>query len=454
MNTVLTSVAAFVVTLGILITIHEFGHYWIARRLGVKVLRFSIGFGRPLWRRLAGPDQTEYVVAALPLGGYVKMLDEREGEVKPEELSRAFNRTSVGRRAAIVAAGPVFNFLFAILAYWIMFVIGVEGVKPVVGEIQPASIAAQAGLKSNDEIVTVAGKATPTWEAVLFILLDKVYDKGEIELEVRDQDSRRRLHTLDLSGAPKGLDRGDLLENLGIRPVRPVLPAVIGEVEKGSAAEAAGLAKGDKILTADGAAIRVWDDWVNVVRKRPNQIIKMQIERAGAPLALEVKPAAVKAQTGIIGRIGAAPEPPTEIPAALRAVVRYNPAEALLQAGAKTWEMSALTLRVLGKMVVGQASLENLSGPISIAQYAGYSAQDGLASFLRFLAIISVSLGVLNLLPVPVLDGGHLMYYLIEAVTRRSIPARIEQLGQRIGVALLLGLTVLAFYNDLTRLFG
>ncbi|MEO6696515.1 MAG: RIP metalloprotease RseP, partial [Gammaproteobacteria bacterium] len=422
MNTILISVAAFVVTLGILITIHEFGHYWFARRLGVKVLRFSVGFGRPLWRRLAGPDQTEYVVAALPLGGYVKMLDEREGEVPPEQLHRAFNRKSVGRRAAIVFAGPLFNFLFAILAYWIMFVIGVDGVKPVVGEIQPASFAAQAGLKNGDEIVTVGGKPTPTWEAVLFILLDKVYDKGEIVLEVRDQDAQRRQHTLDLRGAPKGLDRGDLLENLGIRPVRPVLPPVIGEVEKGGAAEVAGLAKGDKILNADGAAIRNWDDWVNSVRSRPNQVIKVQIERAGALLTLEVKPAAIKAQTGTIGRIGAAPEPPTEIPTALRAVTRYNPAEALLRAGAKTWEMSALTLLVLGKMVTGQAALENLSGPLSIAQYAGYSAQDGLASFLRFLAIVSVSLGVLNLLPIPVLDGGHLLYYLVEAVSGRPIP--------------------------------
>lgn len=454
MSTILVSVAAFLVTLGILITIHEFGHYWVARRMGVKVLRFSIGFGRPLWRRVAGPDQTEYVIAALPLGGYVKMLDEREGEVKPEELARAFNRKSLGRRAAIVAAGPVFNFLFAIFAYWIMFVAGIEGVRPVVGEIQPASIAARAGLQSNDEIVTVSGKATPTWEAVVFILLDKVYDRGEIVIEVRDQDSRRRLHTLDLRGTSKELDRGNLLENLGIRPVRPVLPAVIGEVEKGGAAAAAGLAQGDKILTADGAAIRVWDDWVDVVRKRPNQIIKMQIERAGAPLTIEIKPVAVQIQTGTIGRVGAAPVPPAETPAALRAVVRYNPAEALLQAGAKTWEMSALTLRVLGKMVVGQASLENLSGPLSIAQYAGYSAQDGLTSFLRFLAIISISLGVLNLLPVPVLDGGHLMYYLMEAVTGRPVPAMVEQLGQRIGIALLLGLTALAFYNDLTRLFG
>ena len=454
MNTVLVSVAAFVVTLGILITIHEFGHYWVARRMGVKVLRFSVGFGRPLWRRVAGPDQTEYVIAAVPLGGYVKMLDEREGEVKPEELSRAFNRKSLGRRAAIVAAGPLFNFLFAILAYWIMFVVGVEGVKPVIGEVQPASIAARAGLHSNDEIVTVGGKATPTWEAVVFILLDKVYDRGEIVIEVHDQDARRRLHSLDLRGTTKQLDRGNLLENLGIRPVRPVLPAVLGEVERGGAAAAAGLAQGDKILTADGVAIRVWDDWVDVVRKRPNQIIKMQIERAGVPLVLEVTPVAVQTQTGTIGRVGAAPEPPTEIPAALRAEVRYNPAEALLQAGAKTWEMSALTLRVLGKMLVGQAALENLSGPLSIAQYAGYSAQDGLASFLRFLAIVSVSLGVLNLLPVPVLDGGHLMYYLIEAVTGRPVPAMMEQLGQRIGIALLLALTVLAFYNDLTRLFG
>ena len=229
---------------------------------------------------------------------------------------------------------------------------------------------------------------------------------------------------------------------------------MIGEVEKGGAAAVAGLAKGDKILNADGAAIGNWDDWVAIVRSRPHQVIKVQIERAGALLALEVKPAAVEAQTGTIGRIGAAPEPPAEIPAALRAVTRYNPAEALLQAGAKTWEMSALTLRVLGKMVTGQAALENLSGPLSIAQYAGYSAQDGLTSFLRFLAIVSISLGVLNLLPLPVLDGGHLLYYLVEAVSGRPIPVWIEQLGQRIGIALLLGLTVLAFYNDLTRLFG
>lgn len=454
MSALLISVAAFVAALGILITIHEFGHFWVARRLGVKVLRFSIGFGKALWSRRAGPDQTEYVIAALPLGGYVKMLDEQEGAVAEHELPRAFNRQSLPTRFAIVFAGPLFNFLFAIFAYWLIFVIGVEGLKPLVGEVVSGSIAHQAGLKSGDEIVNVAGQPTQTWEVAVFSMIGKMLDQEPVELTVRDQDSG--LHHLTFANKIPldSLDDGNLLENLGIRPARPPLPAVIGQLEPGSAAVQAGLAVGDKILSTDGQAIKDWSDWVKYVQARPGQSIRLEVEREGRVQQLTVRPASVKEQGRVIGRIGAGVELPKVLPDSLRGVVHYSPAAALGQAFAKCWEISSLTLRMLGKMIIGKASLDNISGPISIAQFAGYSATDGLVSFLKFLAIISISLAVLNLLPIPLLDGGHLMYYLIEAVKGSPVSQKIQIVGQQLGIALLLGLTVLAVYNDLTRLFG
>jgi regulator of sigma E protease len=454
MSGFLFSAASFVLALGVLITVHEFGHYWVARRVGVKVLRFSIGFGKPLWSRRYGPDQTEFVLAAIPLGGYVKMLDEREGEVRPEERARAFNRRPVGQRMAVVVAGPAFNFVFAVLAYWALFVHGVPGVKPVLDAPAPDSPAAVAGLQARDLLRSVDGEPTPTWERALLTLLDGALDRRSLSLEVESEDGRLRQVTLDLGAVQGLLDRGDLLERLGMLPWRPPLPAVIERVVDGGAAARAGLRAGDRILSADDRPLADWDAWVEYVQQRPEQPIRARIERDGAQLEVNVRPERANVDDAVIGRIGAYVRVPPELGAELRAETRYGPLAAVGQSLIKTWDMSALTLRTLWKMLVGQASLDNISGPLSIAQYAGHSASIGLGTFLSFLAIVSISLGVLNLLPVPVLDGGHLMYYLIELLKGSPVSERTELLGQRVGIALLLALMSLALYNDFARLLG
>ena len=458
MSGMLFSIAAFVLALGVLITVHEFGHYWVARRVGVRVLRFSIGFGRPLWSRRFGPDQTEFVVAAVPLGGYVKMLDEREGPVPSAELSRAFNRKPVGQRMAVVLAGPAFNFLFAILAYWALFVYGVPGVKPVLDVPHATSLAAQSGIRSGDLLLSVDGKPTPTWDNAILVLLDGALDRKRMVLEVEGADGEQRRVYLDLTEAEGLLERGDLLAGLGLRPWRPPLPPVIEDVIDDGAAARAGMQSGDRILRADGQSMSDWDAWVSYVQQRPDQVIRVEIERDGAILELSVRPdraeAADAGGTDEVGRIGAYVRVPPELGAELRTETRYGPLAALQHSGIKTWEMSALTLRTLWKMLIGQASLDNISGPISIAQYAGQTASIGLSTFLNFLAIVSISLGVLNLLPVPILDGGHLMYYLIEFLKGSPVSERTEMLGQRIGIALLFALMSLALFNDFTRLLG
>lgn len=452
MTTVLWSTLAFLVTLGILITVHEFGHFWVARRLGVKVLRFSIGFGKALWTR-RGKDGTEYAVAILPLGGYVRMLDEREAEVPSAELPQAFNRQPLAARSAIILAGPLFNFAFAILAYWLMFVMGVSGVRPIIGEVIEPSVAQQTGLQAGDEVLEVAGDLTPTWSTVQLAMLDKALGREQIVLTVQGQDGQRRIHALDVSAVSEP-DRGDLLEQLGVRPLRPSVPAVLGRVLPEGAAARAGLQAGDRLLSADDQPLADWDAWAGYVRSHANIPIRLAIERGGVGLQMEITPEAKPSPDGVIGRIEAGPEPLQSLPPELRAEQRYGVLSGLVKAVQHTGEMSLLTLRLLGKMVVGQASLENISGPIGIAQYAGYSASDGFAPFLRFLALVSVSLGVLNLLPVPILDGGHLMYHLAEAVKGSPVSPKAQYIGQQLGIALLLGLTVLAFYNDLARLFG
>ncbi len=451
MTGLFSSLLYFLITLGVLITIHEFGHFWVARRLGVKVLRFSIGFGPPLVRWQG--KGTEYVIAALPLGGYVKMLDETEGEVPPQEVHLAFNRQPVYKRIAIVLAGPLFNFLLAIVAYWAMFMVGVAGVKPIIGGIEPGSPAELAGLRPKEEIVAVEGERTPTWESAIFALLPKLLDRAPVTLEVRDPEGGVRKVTVDFAKAPR-VDEKDPLKTLGIRPFRPNIPPVIGKLVPGGAAERAGLKPGDRILSADGHPMEDWEAWVHYVRAHPGQAMRVEVERGGQVITLTLRPEPVKDEAGrTIGRIGAYVKMDARASVPI-GVLRYPPVKALGAALEKTWDMTALTLKVLAKMVTGQASLENISGPLSIAQFAGEAGSLGLAPFLAFLGIVSISLGVLNLLPIPVLDGGHILYYLIEIAKGSPVSEQVQAIGQRIGIALLIALMGLAFYNDLARLLG
>ncbi|CAL1239490.1 RIP metalloprotease RseP [Candidatus Methylocalor cossyra] len=439
----------FIVALAILIVFHEFGHFWAARRLGVKVLRFSLGFGKTLWRYQKTPHDTEFAVCALPLGGYVKMVDEREGQVAAADLPYAFNRQPVLRRTAIVAAGPVFNFILAVLIYWLVFMVGEIGLRPVVGTVAPDTLAGQAGFQQGDEIVAVAQQRTPTWNAALGEIVERAMEGEAIAVTVKVPDGSLRERVIaipaDLPEQPEQLYR-----KLGLRPWEPELPPVIDRVEPGSAAEAAGLKAGDRVLSADGTAIQTWRQWVEWVRARPNQPIRALIERDGVRLPVEIIPR--PADSGE-GRIGAGVRVPEQVAEAMKVEYRLGVFPALGAALDKTLDYSALTLKMVGRMVIGKAAVENLSGPISIAQYAGQSASLGFTQFLKFLAIVSISLGVLNLLPIPVLDGGHLLFYLVEAVKGSPVPDRIQTYCQQIGIFILLCLMGLAFVLDINRLF-
>lgn len=452
----ITSVGAFIFAIAILIAFHEYGHYWVARRCGVKVLRYSIGFGKPLWMRTGGEDKTEYVVAAVPLGGYVKMLDEREGEVPKEEVHRAFNRQSVGKRIAIVSAGPLFNFIFAIFAYALMYVVGVPGIKPVVGEVKEQSIAYNAGIRTYDEIIKVDGQSTVTWGAARIEMLQSALQNDQIVLEVGDSGSgtalvNTRKIVLPVEGISTEDKQGKLFTELGFQPYRPPIPAVMGKLTPEGAAERDGLKPGDTITNVNGQPINDWEDWVNVVRASPGKLLNVEISRNGLIETIQLTPDPLETDTGTIGRIGALPEP-IEYPKDLQTIEQYSLLSAIGNAVVKTWQMSILTLKMIGNMIIGEVSVKNLSGPITIATYAGYTASEGLPTFLSFLAIVSVSLGVLNLLPIPLLDGGHLLFYLIEIVKGRALSEEMQLRMQHVGIVMLGCLMVLAFYNDIHRL--
>ncbi|MEB2623092.1 RIP metalloprotease RseP [Pseudomonas sp. YuFO8] len=439
------------VALGVLVTFHEFGHFWVARRCGVKVLRFSVGFGMPLlrWHDKKG---TEFVVAAIPLGGYVKMLDEREGEVPADQLEQSFNRKSVRQRIAIVAAGPIANFLLAMVFFWALAMLGTEQVRPVIGAVESGSLAAKAGLNAGQEIVAIDGEPTSGWAAVNLQLVRRLGESGSLQLLVREQgttvDSPRELV---LDNWLKGADEPDPIRSLGIRPWRPALPPVLAELDSKGPAQAAGLKTGDRLLALDGKAVDDWQQVVDIVRMHPDTKIMLRVERDGAQIDVPVMLAArgeSKAPTGYLGAgVKAVDWPPEMI-----REVSFGPLAAVGEGARRTWTMSVLTLDSLKKMLFGELSVKNLSGPITIAKVAGASAQSGVADFLNFLAYLSISLGVLNLLPIPVLDGGHLLFYLIEWARGRPLSDRVQGWGIQIGISLVIGVMLLALVNDLGRL--
>jgi regulator of sigma E protease len=424
----------------------------VARRCGVKVLRFSVGFGKALYRWY-DKQGTEYVIAAIPLGGYVKMLDEREAEVPAELLSQTFNRKPVGQRLAIVAAGPVANFLLAIAVYWCVFLGGVSGVIPVVDKVEPGSIAEMASLEAGQQIVAVDGQPTPTWEALHLRLLQRIGESGRIDFSVKYIDSDIVYQSsAELDEWLAGDEAVDLIAGLGIELFRPKLLAVVDQVVEDSPAEQAGFQPGDQVLSADGESILDWQAWVDYVQARPGQTIEVLIQRGDDTLLSQITPATKYDDNNkAFGQVGVAVKWP-EWPEDMKRSYSYNPLDAFSQAVQRTWSMSVFTLESIKKMLMGLISPKNLSGPITIAKVASASANSGLESYLGFLALLSVSLGVLNLLPIPVLDGGHILYGLLELVTGKEVSLRIQMVGYQLGLFIIVGVMILALYNDISRL--
>jgi regulator of sigma E protease len=450
MGGVLWNIGAFIVALGLLVAVHEFGHFWVARRCGVKVERFSIGFGKAIWRRM-GKDGTEYVLALIPLGGYVKMLDGRVDELKPGEEAQAFNHKSVWARMAIVAAGPMANFVFALFAFWLMFMIGVPSVKPIVGEVRTDSIAAEAGLLPGMQIVEVGGEPTGDWESIVYALISHLGDDS-VQLKLTEpKSSYTSDKTLELKSWTFDPDKESPIVSLGIIPLGAKVLPVVADVVPGSASDTAGMRKGDKILALDGEPLTDWVAFVGKVQSSPEQPLQLTIERDGSEQSITLTPHAKEVKGKAVGFVGLSPQV-VPLPDEYRILLQYGPLDALWQGMHKTWSLITLTFDMIGKLIGGIVSLDNLSGPISIAKGAGNSADYGLVYFLGFLALISVNLGIINLFPLPVLDGGHLVYFLIEAVTGKPVSEKIQEVGFRIGAAILMLLMGIALFNDFARL--
>lgn len=445
---------AFIVAISILIAVHEFGHFWVAKKLGVKVLRYSIGFGRPIWRTVRGEDRTEYVIAALPLGGYVQMLDEKDGEVKDEEKHRAFNRQPIWKRFSIVAAGPIFNFLFAIVALWLMFVIGSNALVPVIGKVSENTPAAQAGLKSEQRIISINGEATPVWEVAMNHLLPALVDREIVQVTTRNPDGSTSQHQLNLQGIERELDPDNLFELLGFSPWRPPVEPVIGQVLKDSPAGRAGLMKGDRIVRIDNLDISTFGDMVEYVTQRAETSMTLRYKRNGVLQEVTVTPQKIERNGKTVGQLGVGALSRADIPEDMLVYYDYSVFAAVPKSIEQTAGMTVLTLKMLGKLFTGEVSIKNLSGPINIAKHAGISASAGVTRFLSFLAIVSISLGILNLLPIPILDGGHLLFYIVEFFKGSPVSEETEMTGRMIGIFILVMLMGLAFYNDIMRLVG
>lgn len=457
MSNFLFYLGSFVLILGVLILFHELGHYVVARLCGVKVLRFSIGFGQPLLLRRWGKDQTEWTLALFPLGGYVKMLDEREGAVSPGELHRAFNRQSVGLRAAIVLAGPVANLLLAVCLYWGLFCFGMEELKPLLGTPPAATAAAEAGFVNGELVLRVGSTPVRTWQEFRWELLRQGVDgqgSESIVVEVINAQREITLRRISVEGLSVGGYEGDPLARLGVVFFRPHIAPVLGQVIPGSVADRAGLRRGDRITAIDGIALDSWGEVVQKVRSAPHRELTLDYTRGDIHGTVRVVPESENFQGRSIGRIGVAVESDGGSRGDLMVTVRYDMLTSLGKALVETWDKASFSLVMMGKMLTGEVSWRNLSGPVTIADYAGQSAKLGVDYYLKFLALVSISLGVLNLLPIPVLDGGHLMYYVIEFIKRGPVSERVMEIGQQLGLALLLILMAFAFYNDINRLIS
>ena len=449
----ITSLIAFVVVLGLLVTVHEFGHFWVARRCGVKVLRFSVGFGKPLIKFKRKNDPTEYVIAGIPLGGYVKMLDENEAEVKAEEKHLAFNNKPLFSRFLIVLAGPAFNLIFALIAFWLILLIGEAGLRPVVGGFTEDGIAIHSTIEVGDEIVSVNGRPAPIWRVAAGLMSSEMLDQGRFELTVAKPGGQFATVVIENTDAELP-DASAMLHSIGILPRTPVLAAVIGEVVKNEAADKAGLLAGDLIVSVNQQEINSWGEWVSATRANPATPMAVSLLRGGQVVQLNLTPKRIKDGSKWIGRIGVSALIDSDLYDGFYTSYSLGAVDAIGEAAKQTLSYSLLTVKLIARMVLGEASLNNLSGPISIAQYAGKSASIGLLAFLKFLAFVSLSLGVMNLLPIPMLDGGHLMFYLLEAIKGKPVSEKVQAGFMRIGMLALVALMLTAVFVDLSRLFG
>ncbi len=453
----LQTILAFLVMIGLVITLHEWGHYRMAKAFNIKIKRFSIGFGKPLWRTLRGPDRTEFVLSMIPLGGYVQMLDEREGPVAPEEAVRAFNRQSVFKRFAVVAAGPLVNLLLAVLLFWgILYFHGEQDIQTVIAAPDAGTRAAAAGLHERDRVIAVAGLPVTHWSQLHERLVDAVVGASVIPIAVRDAQGRERTLSLDLSGFNDGELGRETFARIGLTPYFPPIPPVVSTLEAAGPAERGGLAAGDRVLSVNGNGVNDFKQIADIVKVNPDQLLHFVVERSGSRVQLNITPARHKLSDGdYIGRIGAGPD--AGVVSALldtyRVNLTYSAVGAAQESLRKSGEMIAMTLRVLGKMLTGSFSVRNLSGPLTMADYAGETARIGLIAFLGYVAVVSLNIGLFNLFPIPLLDGGHLMYYTVEMITGAPVSERVMEIGQRIGIAVLATLMGVAIYNDISRIF-